>query len=275
MAVSQQIRGEYLIQNRSFMAVADFYAFDTATIIYEVIRIINGVPLFLEDHLTRLQNSCAEMQVEVDWNRFDFQKEIQKLAHKNAIANGNVMLRLIHEDNKIVERLYFIPHTYPTAEMYEQGVEVGLLSAERIHPNAKVVQSDLRSLTNEYLAAHNKFEVLLVDRSGKITEGSRSNFFFIHGNKLITAPLHTVLKGITLLKVLQIAAQLNIEVVYRQVAIDALGEYQAAFVTGTSPKILPVSKVGDQAFDVKNALLHQLIKAYDETIDNYVHLHKL
>ena len=257
------------------MAVADFYAFDTATIIYEVIRIIGGVPLFFEDHLTRLKNSCTEMQVEVDWNRFDFQQEIQKLAQKNAIANGNVMLRLIHDGNEIVERLYFIPHTYPTAEMYEQGVEVGLLSAERNHPTAKVVQSDLRSLTNQYLAEHDKFEVLLVDRNGKITEGSRSNFFFIQGNKLITAPLHTVLQGITLLNVLQIAAQLKIEVVYRQVDITELKIYQAAFITGTSPKILPVSKVGNQTFDVQNALLHQLIEVYNQTINDYVRQHKL
>ena len=48
------------------------------------------------------------------------------------------------------------------------------------------------------LISDNKlYEVLLVDRNGRITEGSRSNVFFVKGNKFYTGPSAMVLVGIT------------------------------------------------------------------------------
>lgn len=270
MAGKTEIRGKFFIQNKEVMVVSDFYTFDTTTIVYEVIRLIEGVPLFIEEHIDRLKSSCKEMHLDVDWNRFDFQEQLKFLAKQNNIENGNVMLHLIQGKNEIIERLYFIPHNYPSLAMYRNGVPVGLLNAERKHPNAKVVLQYLRERTNQYIKTNKLFEVLLVDKNEKITEASRANFFFVKDGKLITAPLDTVLKGITLLKVLQIAKEQKIKVEFKQVAVAELNQYDAAFLTGTSSKILPVNSIDNISFDVNNSTLLQLKTAYNKLIEVYI-----
>ncbi len=270
MATKIEIQGKYYFHNHRLAEVEKFYVVEASKIVYEVIRLIDGVPLFLEDHFERLKNSCMEMGLHFDWQQSGLEAELRTLSQENNIDVGNVMLRLLLHDEELVVRTYFIPHRYPSELMYKQGLKVGLMHAVRSHPNAKVVLQSLRERTNEFISANDLFEVLLVDHHGKITEASRANFFFIKGDKLITAPLETVLQGITLLKVLQLANMLKIKVEFHQVAVAELNKYDAAFLTGTSPKLLPVRYINSIPLEVQNPLLNKLMKAYNELIVEYL-----
>ena len=76
--------------------------------------------------------------------------------------------------------IYFpIPHAYPTSEDYKQGVPTLTYSAMRENPGVKYINTDLRTRTNRLIKQKQVYEVLLVDKEGYITEGSRSNVFFI------------------------------------------------------------------------------------------------
>jgi len=165
--------------------------------------------------------------------------------------------------------LFFIPHSYPTPEQYRDGVSVGFLQAERNNPEAKVEQS-VREKANQLLHNGELYEVLLVDHEGYITEGSKSNMVFVKGGALYTCPLEKVLTGITLKKVIELAAVENIPVIYEAVPLSAIASYDALFITGTSPKILPVAKAGEVTFDVNNPLVNKLKALYDQLIDNEI-----
>jgi len=114
------------------------------------------------------------------------------------------------------------------------------------------------------------YEVLLVDRDGKITEGSRTNVVFVKGDEFYTAPASMVLEGITRKKVLDCLIYLGFSFVEEAVSVDKISDFDAVFLTGTSPKILPVMSIGDRVFDVNNKAIIRLIDSYNLMIQNYI-----
>jgi branched-chain amino acid aminotransferase len=260
------MRGEFFIYNDQFIPVENFNdQKEDGIVVYEVLRVINGYPLFFEDHYKRLINSCELIKQNVDIEVGILFQKITDLASKNNIEVGNVMLKFVFGRYEHNEILYFIPHSYPSEEDYTKGVKTGLLYAERINPEAKVEQG-IKKLANKKLENSDLYEVFLVDNDGFITEGSRSNMFFVKDEKLYTTPLNRVLKGITLIKVLEIAKHYKIEVVFERIPVSDLKDYDAAFITGTSPKILPVNKIENIEYDPENKLIKRLIKYYEKMI---------
>ncbi|MCE4565353.1 aminotransferase class IV [Maribellus sp. CM-23] len=233
--------------------------------VYEVIRIVDGKPLFLEEHLARFKRSAEIAGREIQYSETDISSYLQDLIRQNKVYNGNVLVSC-----KVNLKAFFIAHSYPTKEQYQWGVECGLLHAERENPNAKVFQTTVRGRANQIMAEKGYYEVLLVDHDGNITEGSRSNAFFIKGSQLITPPSEKVLLGVTRQKVIQCARGLGIDVKEQEVSLTRLAGFNAVFITGTSPNILPVSKIGETDFDEQNPLLRKLMKQFDVCIEQYL-----
>ena len=233
--------------------------------VYEVIRIVDGKPLFLEEHLARFNRSAEIAGREIRYSGTDVSNYLQDLIRENKVYNGNVLVSC-----KVNLKAFFIAHSYPTKEQYRSGVECGLLHAERENPNAKVFQTTVRGRANQMIAEKGYYEVLLVDHNGNITEGSRSNAFFIKGSQLITPPSEKVLLGVTRQKVIHCARDLGIDVKEEEISLTRLPDFNAVFITGTSPNILPVSKIGITDFDVQNTLLRKLMKQFDVCIEEYL-----
>lgn len=233
--------------------------------IYEVLRVINGVSLFLEDHLQRFFHSAQLAGKIIRYSESQIRSLLNELIEQNHIAEGNVLISC-----KIHLKAFFIPHKYPTPEMYRVGVNCGILKAERDNPNAKVFQTTVRQQADQLLAENAFYEVLLIDHNGFVTEGSRSNVFFVAGDKIFTAPVNQVLPGITRQKTLEISRLLKIEVIEKQIHFSEIQQFDAAFITGTSPKILPIRQIDEMQFDIGNQIIIRLMKTYDNIISAYV-----
>ena len=41
-----------------------------------------------------------------------------------------------------------------------------------------------------------------------------------------------------------------------------IAEYQAAFISGTSPKVLPIASIGDVGFNVNDPVLRSIMEKY-------------
>jgi len=274
-----QIRSEILhnilIFNSQLKDVSDFRypeLTQKSKVIYEVIRIINNVPLFLEDHLKRLYNSAELENSKILIKEFEIINSINQLVRENRIENGNIKIE-IHFTSKIQSLflIYFVKHYYPTEYQYENGVNVMIYQTERKNPNSKTLnlnyKRNLDTIVNDNLV----YEVLLVTKDGFITEGSKSNVFFIKGQKLFTAPIDLVLPGITRKYIFDIAHnKLLIDIVEKCVNIKNISEFDSAFITGTSPKVLPINKINGKNFDVNNKVLREIMNNYNKLIDNYI-----
>jgi branched-chain amino acid aminotransferase len=233
--------------------------------IYEVLRVVNGIPLFLEDHLERFYHSAQLAGRTIRFSEVDIYLFLKALIKKNGIQEGNVLISC-----KTNLKAFFITHNYPASEMYRDGVVCGVLKAERENPNAKVFQTTVRQQANRMIEENGLYEVLLVDHFDRITEGSRSNVFFVRGNELVTPPGNQVLLGITRQKTLQLASGLQIQLFEQVINFSDLVDFDAAFITGTSPKILPIRQIDEFIFNPDNKIVRQMMESYDELIDIYL-----
>lgn len=238
--------------------------------VYEVLRLMNGVPLFWEEHFKRFRNSLMALSVDVPREPL-FWADIKLLSIATGVKNCNVRFSVQIQNGVVnTRRVRFMEAIYPSPEMYTSGVTIGTLQAVRPEPTIKINNPNLREEANQLMKKNRWFEVLLVDQHEKITEGSRSNVFFIKGEKIYTPPIEQVLPGITRKRVMALMSELSIKCYERDVFVFQLEHMDALFLTGTSPKILPVKSCGKLTFDVKNPILQQLITAYNKHVESYL-----
>ena len=242
--------------------------------VYEVLRVIDGVALFLEDHYLRLQKTMELYQLQSEIGFQEFKGKINELIVLSQKQNGNIKTERIWFEHEILWEFSFFKPRYPDSEDYELGVKTDLYFAERENPNAKVVKSALREQINAFIETNHIYEVLLVDQQGQITEGSRSNVFFVQGKVFYTAPGSLVLIGITRQKVLECLNEMNCEVKEAAIRATELSSCDAAFITGTSPKVLPVNRIGDLKLNPAHPLVSDLMDRYNQKIDRYLREHK-
>lgn len=265
---------KFYIHNFKFKPTSDFD--DTLTnngiSIYEVIRIEQGIPLFLEDHLSRLFDSADISHLNINEGYCDFESLIAKLIEKNDTYEGKIKL-IIHFDNGNHEKdlfIYFTPHYFPSDDEYKNGVHIGLCSAVRTNPNAKILNTEARKKANNTIVEKKYFEVLLMNNEGFITEGSRSNIFFIKDDKIITPPQKDVLNGIARRNILKICKQNKIKFIEERVHYSKIKEIDSIFLSGTSLKVLPVHRIESNTFNTNNSILKKIMELYDKSIQDYI-----
>ncbi|MGD9928942.1 MAG: aminotransferase class IV [Mangrovibacterium sp.] len=238
--------------------------------VYEVLRVVEGKPLFWEDHFARLLESCSIADVLCNDSASDFRDQLARLIEMNRMTEGNIRIDLFQLENDRMFRYAFIPHSYPSAADYERGVPLGLLHAERENPHAKIVHQVLRDRANQLMVDNNWYEVLLVDHETRITEGSRSNVFFVRGGRFYTPRASQVLLGITRSKVLECIDQLGYLFDEADIFVDDLATFEAVFLTGTSPQVLPVSRIEAMNFQVDNQAMRQVHDAFNKVVADYL-----
>jgi len=242
------------------------------TEIYEVLRVIHGIPLFLEEHYQRFVSSHQLKNIDVAVTYSVFKEIFTKLIRKNQNGEGNIKFVSGFEpqfSNVKYFMAWYTPHTYPHPDIYKQGVSTVLYPYERPQPNAKVWNHRLRENIAHELTMKNAYEALLLNESGFITEGSKSNFFAVRDTKLFTPGSGSVLPGITRQKIFEISNSLSMPVVEKRIHKDDLANFEAFFLTGTSPRVLPIAKIENQTFPPDHPLVKKLIDAYNQLIATY------
>jgi branched-chain amino acid aminotransferase len=241
--------------------------------IYEVIRVIKGSPVFFSDHMERLATSVRLQKKKMLAETGTLKKDIMSLSKSEKKKEINLKIVFNYnkgEDNYLV---YFIEPIYPTEEQYRNGVRGILFYAERKDPESKVINHKLRSSIFHKLILEGGYEAILVNENGVITEGSRSNIFFMKDDTLFTAPDNMILSGITRKHVLEICSENNIPVKMECIKASKLSDYDAVFMSGTSPMLLPFNSIDDKRFKVRVPLIEKLRKLYfaraEESIANF------
>ncbi|MEG0372221.1 MAG: aminotransferase class IV, partial [Clostridium sp.] len=155
------IKLDYFIFNDNLLESKDFdsvYIEDSKSL-YEVIRVSSGVPLFLEEHLTRLYESSKIIGYTLNLTLESIKQNIQRVISKNNISNYNLKIVINNLDNSTPNVYYFfITTNYPDPNLYSVGVDAFLYSAERDNPNAKVINTTLRERVNSLMKEKNCFE---------------------------------------------------------------------------------------------------------------------
>lgn len=231
--------------------------------IYEVIRVLNGKALFIEDNIKRIRESIyksgQESKAEIINN---FKEKINNFILVMKINSANIKYALVFEENKVDEYIYMIKHSYPNSEDYINGVAVASLKYTRENPNIKYANLNLRETANKIIEKDNVYEVILINNDNFMTEGSRSNLFFIKNDELFTAPIKYVLLGTSRKRVFEICHSNNIRIKEKLINYDEISMFESAFITGTSPLLLPISNIDGINMRTNTNILQKLINLY-------------
>lgn len=262
----------YFFYNGEILPLKKFSAKLTQgeNIIYEVIRVKNSAPIFLNEHLNRFSHSAKMLSYNI--NLDGIKQGIDQLLRANPVDQKNFRLMYYSsaENNGHTLLMYFIPSHYPKAEEVKNGVRLETLSAERHNPTVKYENKAIRAIANEILSTHPCYEVLLVDHDGFITEGSRSNVFFIKQNELITAPDSKVLGGITRQKVIEICNNLQININFRCLNATEINQTTGCFITGTSPGVLPVKQIDNHFYNEIPEMVRVISANYENLVEQCI-----
>jgi len=227
---------------------------------YETAR---GTAIFRHhDHVDRLFNSAQLYYMPIPYTR----EELRQATHELLIANG---LRECYI-RPIVFRGYgtmgLLPLEAPVdvsiaawpwgAYLGEESGRNGIrakvstwrrLPSDAVNPQAKASGTYLNSILAKIEATKAGYEeAILLDPAGFVCEGSGENLFMVAEGRVVTPSLASgALDGISRRSVMQIATDLEYEVVERSIARAELYLADEVFVTGTAAELVPLREVDD------------------------------
>jgi branched-chain amino acid aminotransferase len=139
---------------------------------------------------------------------------------------------------------------YLGEEAMEKGVDVMVSSWRRAAPDtlpamAKASANYMNSQLIKTEALVNGYaEGIALDTAGMVSEGSGENLFLVHNGKLQTPPISAaILPGITRNTIRQLAADLGIPLVERNLPREMLYLANEAFFVGTATEVTPIRSI--------------------------------
>jgi len=237
--------------------------------VYESLRVNNNTAGFLSLHIDRLLRSAKILGLKHTFTKTTIERFVDELVAKTQAKAYNIKVLLIGGTTATDAEIFMICSNpkFPEKKWYKDGITTVTAKGERPFPHAKslnMLQSYIAYTSAMKVGA---YDALLINKDGHIVEGTRSNFFAIKGKTITSAPEENVLLGVTRKHVLEIALQNGYMLETANITPDALYEYDGAFLTSTSSKILPIKKVDDLVFPTISEEIYRLIKLFKEIFE--------
>lgn len=251
--------------------------------LFETMRAYEGHIFRLDRHLTRLRCSAESLGLRPKLDAFDLENACVETLQANKLKDARVRLTITAGEGDMTPDLNtcsnltvlvaarnFVPLP---PERYEQGFKAAL---SFLHRDSQSPLSRLKCtcyvsniLARMEAKAAGCDEAIMLNELGYIAEGSTSNIFLVSGGELITPSLESgILPGITREAVLEIARDLNIKMVERQVELRELGGAEEAFVTNSIIEVMPLTWLNGEPIgtDKPGKLTRNLMAAYKELV---------
>ena len=245
---------------------------------------LNGPAIFrLKEHTNRLFDAAKKINIEVPYELDEIIHAQCETLNKNQlnagyirpiIYLGNEGLGLRAKDLSVnVAIAAWEWPSYMDPEAKKKGISIvksSYLQYENpLHSGNKIIGTYFQNT----MALHEAIdkgadEALMMDANGFISEGSGENIFIVKDLKLMTPTKDHWLNGITRQSVIQIAKDLNYDVVEKNLTFDDLISADEAFFTGTAVEITPISKVDEVKIghDGAGEITKVLQNKFDEVI---------
>lgn len=247
----QSINGKILPKAEALIPLTDLGLL-RAYAIFDFFRVLNGVPVFLEDHLDRMMGSASKMDLELRWSR----DEIRKMIHDVIIANDahDAGFRVVvtggfSEDgfSPGTPNIYMMLHDLPVYDPMDVVKGCKLITSEYLRdvPSVKTCNYVQSLMLNKRRKEEGAVEVLY-HWKGSISECSRSNLFYVTPQGTLVTTRDGLLNGITRKHVLQIAEDSGILVELRDVHLEELPWFKEVLLTSSTRGVLPIVQIDKQ-----------------------------
>src|SRR3989344_3263810 len=179
--------------------------------INETVRVERGSARFLKDRLERLVESARTIGLEHQFTDSMINHSVEKLIERSGTGTYNLKILIIGGAAPVLYMLPLNPH-FPDKKLYRDGVHCITYEYERPFPHAKSLNMLESYLAYKKAREARAYDALLVNNTGCITEGTRTNFFLIRGKTLAFAPEAEILLGVTRKKLFEVAANTNFHI---------------------------------------------------------------
>lgn len=245
---------------------------------------LNGPAIFrLKEHTNRLFDAAKKINIEVPFELDEIIHAQCETLNKNQLNAGYIRpiiylgneglgLRAKELSVNVAIAAWEWP-SYMDPEAKKKGISIAKSSyiqyENPLHSGNKIIGTYFQNT----MALHEAIdkgadEALMMDANGFISEGSGENIFIVKDLKLMTPTKDHCLNGITRQSVIQIAKDLNYDVIEKNLTFDDLISADEAFFTGTAVEITPISKVDDVKIghDGAGEITKVLQNKFDEVI---------
>ena len=200
---------------------------------FEVARLYGGQPFALEDHLARLERTCAGIRLDVD--HAALRRETRALLE--ATGEADALLRLVVTRGgrrlAMIEPLPVRPDAVSMATV--------TYAPNRVLNGLKTLSYAGNMLAGRLAHEHGAQEALLVTPHGRVLEAPTASFFWVRDGRLLTPPLDDgILASITRDRLL---AECEIE--EAPCTLDDVRAADEAFIASSVREVMPVSGVDD------------------------------
>jgi branched-chain amino acid aminotransferase len=214
--------------------------------------------LKVAEHLERLRSSCKIMLMDPLPDVQELKGIVVELLKRNAFKEDVYVRPSVYKSTKAIgvklhgleNDLYVISVPFGDYIDTATGIRCATVATRRtsdlaIPARAKVAGNYVNSAFSKSEAGLNGFdEAIVLTEAGKVSEGSAENLFMVRGGKLVTPGVNDdILEGITRAGIIEIAAELGIPVVERQIDRSELYIADEIFLVGTGAQVSPVIEV--------------------------------
>lgn len=213
---------------------------------FETIAVENGKPLFLEQHLSRLEEAVAFLQLGSCTAH-----EITKEKIEEYLDTQDIPLKT-HGALKVVmseENSFFQMRGNPyTEDVYARGFMTDISKVRRNETSPLVYHKTLNYgdciLEKRAATAAGINEKIFINTKGQISEGTVCNIFFVRKNVIYTPQLSCgLLPGILRSYIME-----RFHVTETIIYPDELMYYDECFVTNSLMGVMPVRQLGNICF---------------------------
>ncbi len=236
--------------------------------VYETMRVVEGSVRFLDAHCQRLMESADTIGLKHTFTADSVDGAVQELIRKNKAATCNLKVMLLGGATAEEASLYILclNPLFPDRKLYKEGAHTITVEAERPFPHAKTLNMLPSYLARRDARTAGAYDALLINRHGHITEATGSNFFALKGKTVFSPPEAEILLGVTRDNLLRLARKHGYEVRERPLELKGIRDYDNAFLTSTSTKVMPVRSIDSIQWEGVSPELHELMRLFDESI---------
>ena len=207
--------------------------------VFEVIRVYDGQPFALAEHLDRLERSAANLRLEPEVPRAELEAEIPDLVERTGgrAFDGAVRVMLTRGGRRIV-----------LTELLEPPLETARLAfvtyaPTRILDGVKSLSYAANMLAGRLARERGFDEALLVTPHGRVLEAPTASIFWVAPDgALCTPPLgEHILASITRDRIVRL-----LDVSERAVTNDEILDAREAFLASTTREVQPIAAIEDR-----------------------------
>lgn len=221
--------------------------------VFDYVRLYQGKPFHLVDHLKRLLWSAEQIELAPTPSLEDLIELTHALIEKNPLIDAGIRFLItggepqanhLLADGAPKLTMLFQPHIPPPSRYYNEGMRLCTTNSLRILPSIKTTNY-MPAIFGMKKAKEAGFDdALYVNDRGEILEGTTSNVFFFKNDTLIT-PDADIVKGVTRSVFLELAKE-KFPIERRSIHIDEIDDCSEAFLTSSIKGGVPLVQIDDK-----------------------------